>query len=131
MKKSILVISVIWLLCICFAISASAIDTPWIPISPDESTTESSSPTNEKTDTTDAENDEESVADTKNDEVTKSEDLPAETDGKSDPNSRESDSENSELPMETGCGSTIVGCAVLVACLVSSVCVIQMRKENE
>ena len=121
MKKRVLTITVILLLCACFAISASAIDTPWIPIEPDGDTTESSSPENEKTDTTDVVEDSGHTTDA----------LPSDTEGSIETDPKYVDSTDQELSKETGCGSTLRGYAVLACCLTASVCAIRTRKENE
>ena len=131
MKKRALAITVIWLLCACFAMSAFAIDTPWIPIKPDGSTTESSSPTHENSDTIDAENGGGSSADVKNDEETETNAWPSDTEGSKETDPKHVDSTDQELSKKTGCGSVLGGYAVLACCLTASVCVVKMRKENE
>ena len=121
MKKRVLAITVILLLCACFSISASAIDTPWIPIEPDGVTTETSSPAEENADTTDVEEDSGHTAEA----------LPSDTEDSIETDLRNSDTTEKELSKETGCGSTLWGYAVLAYCLTASVCVIKTRKENE
>ena len=109
------------LLCACFAISASAIDTPWLPIEPDGADTETSSPTEEKADTTDVEKDSGHTAEA----------FPSDTEDSIETDLRNSDTTEKELSKETGCGSVFWGYAVFACCLTASVCVIKMRKENE
>ena len=128
MKKSILVISLMLLLCVCFAVSAFAIDTPWLPIKPDGGTTESSSPTNESTDTTDAKKDVETTSNEKNSDMTATDVVPSETEGTTESELSSSDNATSELSTETGCGSTVGACAILMACLAASVVCYQNEK---
>ena len=121
MKKRVLAITVILILCAYFAVSVSAIDTPWLPIEPDGADTETSSPTEEKADTTDVEEDSGHTTEA----------LPSDTEDSIETDLRNSDTTEKELSKETGCGSTLWGYAVLAYCLTASVCVIKTRKENE
>ena len=130
-KKSVLVISLILLVFVCFSMSISAINTPWIPIKPDGGTTESSSPTNEISDTTGAENAGGSLADVKNDEETVGDALPSDTEVSIDTDLKISDATDEELMNKTGCRSMLGGYAVLASCLIALVCVSKSGKENE
>ena len=108
-EKSILVTVSIILFCACFSISISAIDTPWLPIEPDEAKTETSSLIEENADNTDAKEDGGHTTDA----------LASDSEG-----SIEADQENSNNTLLTkiGCGSTLGGYAVMACCLTASVC---------
>ena len=121
MKKRVLAITVILILCAYFAVSVSAIDTPWLPIEPDGADTETSSPTEEKADTTDVEEGSGHTTDA----------LLSDIEGSIETELNNFDDTDEELSKETGCGSTFGGYAVLACCLMASVCVVMARKDNE
>lgn len=120
MKRIFFTIGVLLLVFTTLSVTTSAIDTPWLPLNPDNETTAGSEVTTdaEATDSS-AEAKEESkipdenTPDEKNDTAVKSSDSENTSDGESD---------------KSGCGSTVGICTVLIASV--SVSVLCTKKQE-
>ena len=123
MKRIFFAIGVLLLVFTTLSVTTSAIDTPWLPLTPDNETTAGSEVT------TDAEATD-SSAEVKEESITPDENTP---DEKNDTAVKSSDSENTsdEENGKSGCGIVIGICTVLIALVsVAMVCTIKARKVN-
>ena len=125
MKKYVTLMLTVVLVCGCFSVAVSAIDTPWLPIKPDSETTETLPP---------SQNEENNATDTDTDGSRETETSFPESETQSNTEAERNDFVESEGEAETnstGCGSALGGYAVLACCLTASVCVAKARKDNE
>ena len=134
MKKSIFALIAVIAFCVCFSVTALAIDTPWIPIEPDAKETQTSSPS-QSTNNDNGNN----TADTDNGAAENTVGADGQTTGQSagdgnasaDGNNDGNASADGNTDGGSGCGGVIEGYAILACGIAASACVIKSRKETE
>ena len=106
LRKAVLLFSSVLLFCFLFAVSASAIDTPWVTLQPDSETTEEPAQT---------ESDEPTVGESESG-------IPATERSETDPapTGQSAASPAPEPIQKRGCGSTVAGTAMLFPVLLSA-----------
>lgn len=126
MKRCVLSIAITVILCLLASISVAAIDTPWLPLEPDQKETEETESSSEVTEAFTTEGLQESVSPVQTDPVLK--------DSETDPVSEDSETEaiSTEPPApKKGCGASYTHSLALLTSVLAAALLLRQPRRTE